>query len=262
MIIQTPELLIFKKVETEERVGKNLLVCAAFEKGLAFGAKYNKRQNKPNQWLFEVNATCIVGGIGDLHDFQIVYLELSSFCQEMASVLGGHYITGEGLQKYLAGKLREEFEENAKARAVNFIVADWHNGEMDFWFIDFDGRIKQLKNFAVAGGSEYQEPLTEEEMAKLDSKEKKILEIQKSEMTKEREMMPGEIFMPAKIINPQKMAIAYLERFWKHNMNEKEIVTLIKNTLFTCSPELEKKMIEISVLERCKDVKNYYFPKK
>jgi len=167
MIIQSPELLLYKKDDATERIDKYLLVLATFKNGLAFGVKFNERQSKPGQWLMKINGTCMLGGIGDLRDFQAVTLILSDFFQQTANMIGSHYLTGTGTVNFLTELLSKNFEEKAKAMAVNFIVADWCNeAEPDLWFIDFDGRIKQLKGFAVAGGSEYGEQLSKEQLEK------------------------------------------------------------------------------------------------
>ena len=171
MIIKTPESMIFEKSDALERIDKYLLIMVAFKNGLAFGVKFNERQSKPSQWLTGFNDNnAIVGGIGDLHNFESTMLMLSDFCQNWSGILGENYLTGYGIKNFLAGYLQKEFEKNASALAVNFIVVDWRDKKDPFlWFIDFDGRIKQLKSFAVAGGSEYEEPLDKRGNRKIDS---------------------------------------------------------------------------------------------
>ncbi len=257
MIIQSPELLIYKKEDAGERIDKYLLLLSTFNAGLAFGVKFNKRQSKPMQWLMEINGTCMLGGIGDFGNFQAVILSLSEFCQNTANFIGGHYLTGTGIVNFLSDFLRKAFEENAKALAVNFLVADWHNKEPDLCFVDFDGRIKQLKCFAVAGGSEYYESLNEEEIKKLSSQEKTFLEKKKSEVAS----MEGDVslIVPSKIYQPRKRAITYLEKTWKPNMRKEKAVNLLKNTLFECNPESHDQMIEITVIIPGKEPEPLYF---
>lgn len=261
MIIQSPELLLYKKDDATKRIDKYLLVLTTFKNGLAFGVKFNKRQNKPGQWLMQINGTCMLGGIGDLRDFQAVTLFLSDFCQQTANMIGGHYLTGAGIVNFLAEFLSKNFEEKAKAMAVNFIVADWHNKETDLWFIDFDGRIKQLKNFAVAGGSEYEEQLSKEDFEKLPPEAKDLLMKQKIELAKAG-IMPENLFAPTIIRNPRKQAIAYLEGTWKPKMKKEEAIELLKNALFECNPESRDRTIEITVIKTDQEeAETFYFQK-
>jgi len=261
MIIQTPELLFYKKDEAQNRIDKYLLILVVFKNGLAFGAKFNERQSKPGQWLMEINSNAIVGGIGDFRDFKAVMLTLSNFCQNAANILGAHYLTGNGIVNFLTGLLRENLEEKSVALAVNFIVADCRNKKNLFLcFIDFDGRIKQLKNFAVAGGSDYKKPLTKEELEKLTPEEKAVFDFQKSRLMNAG--MPEEFSLsPSRIHRPRKEAIAYLEKNWKQNMKKEEAIELIKKTLFECNPESHDKKIEIIVIEYEKEAKLFYFQK-
>ncbi len=259
MIIQSPELLMFKKDDATERIDKYLLLLAIFTKGLAFGVKFNERQSKPMQWLMEINNTCIIGGIGDLRDFNATILAISNFCQEMANLIGSHYLTGSGIVNFLSGSLSKAFEENAKALAVNFLIADWHNKEPDLCFVDFDGRIKQLRCFAVAGGSEYSESLNEEEIKKLPPQEKDFLEKKRAEIASTGGN--AALIVPSKIYQPRKKAIAYLEKTWKPNMKKEGAVNLLKNTLFECNPESHDQMIEITVIIPGKEPEPLYFKK-
>jgi len=259
MIIQSPELLIYKQENAKERIDKYLLLLITFKGGLAFGVKYNKRQNKPMQWLMEINNTCMIGGIGDLRDFNTTILAISNFCQGMANLIGSHYLTSSGIVNFLSGSLNKAFEESAKALAVNFLVADWRNKEPDLCFVDFDGQIKQLKCFAVAGGSEYSEPLDEEEIKKLPPQEKAFLEKKRAEIASMGG--DGSLMVPSKIYQPRKKAIAYLEKTWKPNMKKEEAVNLLKNTLFECNPESHDNMVEITVIIPGKEPKPLYSEK-
>ncbi len=261
MIIQSPELLIFKKNDAAERIDKYLLILTTFKNGLAFGVKFNERQSKPGQWLIEINETCMLGGIGDLRDFKAVTLALSDFCQATANMIGGHYLTGTGIVNFLSDILSKNFGEQANARAVNFIVADRHNEETDLWFIDFDGRIKQLKNFAVAGGSEYGEQLSKEDLEKLPPEAKDLFAKQKAELAK-AEVVPEDMFVPTIVYNPRKKAIAYLESFWKPEMKKGEAIGILKNTLFGCNPESHDRTIEITIIEEGKENIEYSYFKK
>lgn len=260
MIIQSPELLIYKKEDAKERIDKYLLTLVTFKNGLAFGVKFNERQSKPGQWLMEINSNAVVGGIGDIHNFESAMLILSDFCQNWSGLIGQHYLSGYGIKNFLAGFLRKNFEENATALAVNFIICDCRD-ENDplLWFIDFDGSIKPLKNFAVAGGSDYEKPLTKEELEKLSPEEKAIFDFQKTKLKKAG--IPIEEFPlnPVKLRQPKKEAIAYLEKNWKTDMKKDEAVNLLKNTFFECNPESHDKMIEIIVMEYGKEAEPLYF---
>jgi hypothetical protein len=185
MIIQSPEMLIYKKEDAKERVDKYLLILVVFKNGLAFGVKFNERQSKPGQWIMEINKACMVAGIGALHNFESTMLALSDFAQNWGGLIGQHYLTGYGVKNFLSEHLQENFEQNTNALAVNFIVVDWRNKDEPFlWFIDFDGSIKQLKNFAVAGGNDYEKSLTKEEIKKLTPEDKAILNVQKERLGK------------------------------------------------------------------------------
>jgi len=262
MIIQSPELLIYKKEDAKERIDKYLLILVTFKNGLAFGVKFNERQSKPGQWLMEINSNAIVGGIGDIHNFESTMLMLSDFCQNWSSLIGQHYLTGYGVKNFLAEFLHKNFEENAAASAVNFIVCDCRD-ENDplLWFIDFDGSIKQLKNFAVAGGSEYEKPLSKEDLEKLSSEEKAILNVQKERLGKMG--IPEEFpLTPSRLCRPRKEAIGYLEKNWKPNMKKEEAINLVKETLFECNPDSRDKMIEVVVIEYEKEeAEPFYFKK-
>ena len=262
MIIQSPELLLYKEDDATKRIDKYLLVLATFKNGVAFGVKFNERQSKPGQWLMKINGTCMLGGIGDLRDFQAVILILSDFCQKTANMIGGHYLTGTGIVNFLTEILGKNFEEKAKAMAVNFIVADWRNeAEPDLWFIDFGGRIKQLKGFAVAGGSEYGEHLSKEAFEKLPPEVKDSFAKQKIELAKAG-IVPENLFTPTIVRNPRKQAIAYLEGAWKPKMKKEEVIELLKNTLFECNPESHDRKVEITVIESDKEeVEPFYFQK-
>ncbi len=261
MIIKTPESMIFEKASALERIDKYLLILVTFKNGLAFGVKFNERQSKPGQWLMGINANTIVGGIGDLHNFESTMLMLSDFCQNWDGLLGENYLTGYGIKNFLASYLQKEFEKNASALAVNFIVVDWRNKNDPFlWFINFDGRIKQLKCFAVAGGSEYEESLTKEGLEKLTPEEKAIFDIQKERL--EKAGMPKEFPLTLNRLRyPRKDAIAYLEKNWKPDMKKDDAVNLLKKTLFECNPESHDKMIEIAVIIPGKEPETLYFKK-
>jgi 20S proteasome alpha/beta subunit len=261
MIIQSPEMLIYKKEDAKERVDKYLLILVVFKNGLAFGAKFNERQSNPGQWLMGINSACIVAGIGALHNFESTMLALSDFAQSWSSLIGQHYLTGYGIKNFLSEFLRTNFEQNANALAVNFLVVDWRDENEPFlWFIDFDGSIKQLKNFAVAGGNDYDKPLTKEEIEKLTPEEKAMLDFQKSRLKKVG--MPEELLLtPTRLRQPKKEAIAYLEKNWKPNMKKEEAIELVKKTLFECNPESHDKMIEIITIEYGKDAEPFYFKK-
>ena len=260
MIIQTPELIRYKQEEAESRIDKYLMILVTFEKGLVFGVKFNERQNKPAQWLMEINSTSMIGGIGDLRDFKFATRALCNFCQDIANLVGKHYLTGDGVVNFLVGLLQKEFEEKSSPLAVNFIVADWHDeGKPDLWFVDYDGNTKQLKDFVVGGGSEYAEVLTEAETKKLSQEEKDFLELQKLGI-KEKVPQSSAVFL-SHIYYPRKKAIAYLEEHWKPEMNAREAVVLVKKCLFKCDPESKNKIIEVSVIEAGKEVKIHYFKK-
>jgi 20S proteasome alpha/beta subunit len=188
-------------------------------------------------------------------------LMLSDFCQNWNGLLGENYLTGYGIKNFLASYLQKEFEKNASALAVNFIVVDWRNKNDPFlWFINFDGGIKQLKNFTVAGGSEYEKPLTKEELEKLAPEEKAIFDIQKERLKKAG--MPKEFPLTLNRLRyPRKDAIAYLEKNWKPDMEKKEAINLVKETLFECNPESHDKKIEIIAIEYGKEAEPFYFQK-
>jgi 20S proteasome alpha/beta subunit len=261
MIIQSPELLEYKKMDAKKRIDKYLLLLLAFKNGLISGVKFNERQSKPGQWLLKINSNVILAGIGDLRDFHSASLAVSNFCQNMAGVLGTHYLTGNGIINYLTGLLNRYFIETARAFALNFIIADCRNkNDPSLCFIDFDGSVKPLKNFAVAGGNDYQKHLTKEEFEKLLPEEKAFLNAQKKSLL---EMgIPEEIpLTPTRLRQPKKEAIAYLEKNWKPNMRKEEAVELIKKCFLECNPESHDKMIEIIAIEYGKEPEPLYFKK-
>lgn len=260
-MIQSPELFFYKRMDAQKRIGKDLLILVAFKSGLIFGSKFNERQSKPGQWLMLIKPSLIIGGIGDLRDFKSVMLILSNFCQNMAGVLGGHYLTSAGIVNFATGLLRQTFEEKANALAINFIVADWQSAnDIALWFVDFDGSIKQLKNFAVSGGSDYEKPLLLEELEKLPVEEKMFFEVQKEKLERAGLPMAGTL-VPSKSYRPKKEAIAYLEKHWKPNLKKKDAIELVKKTFFECNPESHDKTIEITLLECGKKPEFIYFKK-
>lgn len=262
-IIQSPELLVYKKIEASRRVGEYFVALAVFKNGLVFGSKFSERQSRPGQWLMQNGPASIVGGIGDLSDFKNATFALNNFCQHISGVVGERYLTGAGIVKFLSNLLRQAFEERACALAVNFIVADCQDentNEPDLWFVDFDGSVKQLRNFAVAGGAESEKPLTEEEVKNLSPKEQGDLELQKANFQKQG--IPQEFFLnPIKLYFPRKAAIACLEKNWKKNMKKEEAVEVVKRALFECNPESREKIIEIVVIEYGKDPVYFLFKK-
>jgi 20S proteasome alpha/beta subunit len=259
MIIQTPESVIYKKFDAEERIDSYLLISLVYKNGLVFGIKFNERQNEKCQWMIEINPAVFLAGIGDLQDFEACELAVGDFCQNIKNILAKHYITGNGIEKFLSKFLRENFDEGLTALAVNFIIADRRKNEPSLWFIDFGGEVKKLKNFAVAGGCRYEELISEKEVGKLTpeqkdflEKQKKILENQKNNFKKDESAPEFDISAPVRIRNPRKEAIAYLEKYWKPAMNKKEVIELIKNVLFGFNPESKDKTIEIVVIEKNK----------
>lgn len=261
MIVQTPESFFQKRHDAQERVDKYLLILATFKNGLAFGSKFNERQSKPGQWLLTINANVIVGSIGDFADFQEVISIISGFCQNTDNLIGIHYATGSGIEKNLSQKLQDSFEKKGAVWAVNFIVADCREKTPSLWFIDFDGRVKPLKNFAVAGGSEYKKPLNKDELERLTPEEKNIFAFQKENLKKAGLPVDDLPLIPSLLRQPRKEAIAYLEKNWKPKMKKEEAVGLVKKTLFEYNPESHDKTIEITVIEYGKDPKFLYFKK-
>ena len=250
MIIQTPESFFQKKYDAEERVGKYLLALVTFRNGLAFGSKFNERQSKPGQWLMKISSTSIIGGVGDLRDFKSVMLSLDDFCQNISVMLGEHYLTGEGAVSFTTSLLKKTFEERANALSVNLLIADWRNdGKAFLWFVDFDGSILQLKNFAVAGGYEYSRPLSREELEKLSAQEKAFFDLKRAKLEKEGFLATESSLIPCKIRRPKKEAIAYLEKNWKPKMKKEEAIDALKKTLFECNPDSRDKTIEIIAIE-------------
>jgi 20S proteasome alpha/beta subunit len=266
MIIQTPELIIYKRIDAEKRIDNYLLLLVVFKNGLVFGIKFNERQNEERQnklcqWLMEINSTVITACIGDFHDFETCTQILTDFCRKTDNTLGKHYITGKGIEKFLANMLREGFSENVSVLAVNFLVADCQNQkEPALWFIDFDGDTKPLKNFAVAGGTEYEEPLTEEEFKKLTEEQKDEFEQRKLKIIKNGAPKDAS-FTPSRLRYPKKEAIAYLEKNWKPNMKKEGAIELVKSTLFKFNPESKDRTIEIVIVEK-KGSEAQYFTKK
>lgn len=263
MIIQSPELLVYKKKDALRRIGEHFVALAVFEDGLIFGSKFSERQSRPGQWLMQIGPTSIIGGIGDLSDFKSAMFALNNFCQHISNMVNERCLTGAGIVKFMSNFLRQAFEEGANALAVNFIVADCQTEEdtnkPDLWFIDFEGSVKQLRNFAVAGGSEHEKPLTEEELKALSPVEKSYLEFQKKDFMNAG--MPDEAYSPIRIYQPKKRAIAYLEKNWRQNMKKDEAVELVKQTLFKHNPESREKAIEIIVVEYDGKTEILYFKK-
>ncbi len=253
MIIQTPELLEYKKINAKERAGRHLLVLVTYKNGIVLGNKFDKRQSQKGQWVKYINYATIVGGIGDLKDYKSVTRALSNFCQETKNLLGIHYITGHGIVQFLSDVMRHNFEEKSEGLAVNFLVTDSNTEGLFLWFINYDGRIKQLKNFAVAGGNEYVLPhaLTEEEIANLPPHEMDMVKKIKQINPNRPITVPNQLF-------PRKDAIAYLEAQWKKNLTEKEAILLAKNTLFECD---DTDMIELTIFNT-KGFKPLYFKRK
>ncbi len=260
MIIQSPELLEYKNFDAQKRIGRHFIALIAYKNGVAFGVRFNERQSKKEQWLMKINPLIMLGGIGDLRDFQLITTELLNFCQNMAGMMGEHYLTGDGIVKFLSGMLHWHFEEKARALAVNFLVADCRSEKGPFlWFIDFDGSIKQLKNFAVAGGSNYEENISEKELETLPEKLKKAFAAQKEKLAGEG--IPPEMLAPMRIISPQKNAIKFLEEKWKTDMSREETIALIKKTIFDYDPDLKNKTAEITMFEYDKEVEALYVKK-
>ncbi len=253
MIIQTPELIEYKKINARERAGRHLLVLVTYKNGMVLGNKFDKRQSQKGQWIKYVNSTTIVGGIGDFGNFESVSHALEGFCQETMNLLGVHYITGQGIKRYLSGILNSYYKQESEALAVNFLVTDSNTEGLFLWFINYDGRIKQLKNFAVAGGNEYLLPcvLSEEEIANLPPHEIDIVK-------KIQQKNPAVAITTPRHIFPRKNAIAYLEARWKPKMAEKEAIQLTKNTLFECD---DAGMVELTIFNT-KGFEILYFKRK
>lgn len=253
MVIQTPELLEYKKINARERAGRHLLVLVTYKNGMVLGNKFDKRQSQKGQWIKYINCATIVGGIGDLKDYKSVTKALSNFCQETKNLLGIHYITGHGIVQFLSDVMRYNCEQNTEALAVNFLVTDSNTEGLFLWFINYDGRIKQLKNFAVAGGNEYDFPrkLTEEEIANLPP--------HKMDMVKKmKQLKPDVAITIPQLKFPRKDVIAYLEKQWKPKMTEKEAIQLAKNALFECD---DANVLELTVFNT-KGFENMYFKRK
>lgn len=263
-ILQNADLFILKQADARNRIDKFMLILVIFDEGVAFGVKFNERQSKPSQWIKFIDEGTLVAGIGDLRDFKRLIGIFESFCQDCCNLLGKPYVTGNGIVNFLSGYLYGHFEESLRALAVNMMVLEWLEKDPQLWFIDFDGRIKQLAGFTVAGGSPYVETLTEEDLKNLSPEEKIVFEFKKKEFQKERDVSATEFasaFQYTRPRHPQKEAIAFLENNWKPDMGREDAVGLLTATLSQCNPPSKDNIIEIMVFPLDKNPEIFHFKK-
>jgi hypothetical protein len=250
--LNTPEFFHEQQQCAIDIIGCHLLVAARYKKGIAFGHKFNKRQNDHGELIEQINDTSTVVGWGDLGHFEQICSFMRDIRRRIKDLITENYITDFALKANTA-RLLESASISSQPYCVELLFIDLDEEKLTILFSN--GRKMKKSQFCVLGGYAYQDHTqlnieSEVILAKYGFSSYDLPRNPPPDLTADL----NDAYQRS-TRTPLKDALLTLEEIYGDNavLNAKEdAISAVKNTLFSHDPPSKQETFEITVFENGK----------